>query len=92
MVAEGLTQCGGPIVTTPIASDGKGPVAIAKNTACREPGKPDGRRSLRLRIVGLVGESVLLLLVVLLFPLVILVIGTPVALLAKLLIETAKRL
>jgi hypothetical protein len=43
-------------------------------------------------ILGFLDDAVLLLLVVLLFPLVILLIGTPVALFARLLIEIVRRL
>lgn len=44
------------------------------------------------KIPGLLNDAVLLLLVVLLFPLVILLIGTPVALFVRLLVEIARRL
>jgi len=63
----------------------------------REPGisveaKPGTRRSSLRNILGLRDDAVLLLLVVLLLPLVILLIGTPVALFVRLLIEIAQRL
>jgi hypothetical protein len=43
------------------------------------------------RILGLLNEAVLLLLLVFLFPLVILLIGSPVALFVRLLVEIAQR-
>jgi hypothetical protein len=43
------------------------------------------------RIMGLVEDAALLLLVVLLFPLVILLVGMPVALFVRLLVEIAQR-
>jgi hypothetical protein len=84
-------------VTTSIASDGQWPVAVAGNTAGREPGisvqaKAGGRRSSVRKILGLLDDAVWLLLVVLLFPLVILLIGMPVALFVRLLVEIAQRL
>jgi len=84
-------------VTTPIASDGQWPVAVVENAAGREPAisvqvKPGSRRISLRDILGCLDDAVLLLLVVLLFPLVILLIGTPVALFVRLLIEIAQRL
>jgi hypothetical protein len=84
-------------VTTSIASVGQWPVAGGENAARLEPGiaveaKPGGRRSRLRNILGLLDDAMLLLLVVLLFPLLILLIGTPVALLVRLLIEIAHRL
>src|SRR5438046_391259 len=92
---RGAAQRGGPIVTTSIASDGQWPGAPAKNAAGREPGisvqaKSGTSRSSLRNILGLLEGAVLLLLVVLLFPLVILLIGTPVALFVRLLIEIAR--
>ncbi len=52
----------------------------------------DGPPAPLRNILGLVDDAVLLLLVVLLFPLAILLIGTPVALFVRLLIEIARRL
>lgn len=80
-----------------VASDGQWPVAAAENAARRETGltveaKPHGRRRPLRTLLGLVDDGVLLLLVVLLFPLVILLVGTPVALFVRLLIEIAHRL
>jgi len=84
-------------VTTSIASDGQWPVPVAENAAGRETrisvhAKPSGRRSPLRRILDLVDDAVLLLLIVLLFPLVILLVGMPVALLVRLLVEIAQRL
>lgn len=84
-------------MTTSVASDGQWPVAVAENAPGRGPGisvqaKPGSRRSPLRNILGLLDDAVLLLLVVLLFPLVILLIGTPVALFVRLLIEIAQRL
>ena len=83
-------------MTTPIASDGQWPVAVVENAAGREPAisvqvKPGSRRISLRDILGCLDDAVLLLLVVLLFPLVILLIGTPVALFFRLLIELAQR-
>jgi hypothetical protein len=84
-------------VTTPITSDGQWPVAVVENAAGREPAisvqvKPGSRRSPLGNILGWLDDAVSLLLVALLFPLVILLIGTPVALFVRLLIEIAQRL
>jgi hypothetical protein len=49
------------------------------------------RRSL-LKIAGHLGDAVTLLLVIWLFPLAILLVGTPVVLLVRVLTEIAKRL
>jgi hypothetical protein len=83
-------------VTTTIASDGHWPVGN-RDTAGREPGiigqsKSVGRRSLPRKVLGLLDDVVLALLIVLLFPFVILLVGTPVALVVRLLVEIAKRL
>ena len=82
-------------MTTSIASDGQWPVA--ENATGREPSinvqaNPGGRRSPLRNILGFLDDAMLLLLVILLFPLIILLIGTPVALLARLLMEIAQRL
>ena len=83
-------------MTTSIASDGQWLVAVAQDAAGREASvslraQPSGRRSPLRRILGLVDDVVLLLLVILLVPLVILLIGTPLALGVRLLTELAKR-
>jgi hypothetical protein len=44
------------------------------------------------KIVGFLDDVVILALVVLLFPIIILLLGAPVALLARLLLEVAQRL
>jgi hypothetical protein len=44
------------------------------------------------RIAGVLGEAMMLLLIVFMFPLIILVLGTPVALFVRLLLEIARRL
>jgi len=54
--------------------------------------KPGGRESPLRNILGLLDDAALLLLVVLLFPLVILLVGMPVALCVQLLVEIARRL
>ena len=84
-------------MTTSITSNGQWPVAAADNAAGRETGisvqaKPGCRRSPLRTILGFIDDAVLLLFVVLLFPLVILLAGTPVALSVRLLIEIAERL
>jgi hypothetical protein len=85
------------MVTTSITSDGRWPVVAAETTASREPSvsvhsQPVGRKSSLRKIRGLLNEAVLLLLVVWLFPIVILLVGTPVALFVRLLVEIAHRL
>lgn len=72
-------------MTTSITSDGQWPVAAVQ-------AKPGSRTSLLCNILGLLDDAVVLLVVVLLFPLVILLVGTPVALLVRLLMEIAQRL
>ena len=83
-------------MTTSIASDGQWRVAM-ENAAGREPSirahaKPGSTKSPPRHILGFLDDAILLILVVLLFPLVILLIGTPAALLVRLLIEIAQRL
>lgn len=51
----------------------------------------DARRPLH-KLLGLLDDAVMLLLVICLFPLAILLVGAPVALLVRLLIEIAKRM
>ena len=53
---------------------------------------PAGRRGLLRIILGVIDDAALLWLVVLLFPLGILLVGTPVALLVRVLIQIARRL
>ena len=84
-------------MTTSITSDGQWPVPGAENAAGRQTrlgvqAKPSARRGPLRRILGFVDDVVLLLLVVLLFPLVILLLGSPVALFVRLLVEIAQRL
>jgi hypothetical protein len=84
-------------MTTSIASDGQWPIAVAENAARRGTGisvgaTPGGRGSPLRSILGFLDDAVLLVLVVLLFPLVILLVGTPVVLFARLLMEIAQRL
>lgn len=81
-------------MTTSVASDGQRPLAGASNT----PGRAaeanlratPGRGSAWPRIRGLLNDAALLLLVVLAFPLVILLLGAPVALLVRLLAAIAR--
>jgi hypothetical protein len=82
------------MVTTSITSDGRWPVVVAE-TASREPNVsvqslPAGRKSFLRKIRGLLNEAVLLLVIVWLFPIVILLVGTPVALFVRLLIAIAR--
>ena len=84
-------------MTTSIGSDGHWAVPVAENAAARQPGvrveaKPGGRKSPLRNILGLLDDVASLLLVVLLFPLVILLVGMPVALFVRLLVEIAQRL
>lgn len=60
-----------------------------KNLAVASP-EPGRRRSPPRRLLGLLDDAVLLGLVVLLFPLVIVLIGAPVALLVRLLMSIAQ--
>ena len=84
------------MATTAITSDGRWPVVVAETTASREPNvsvqsQPAGRKSFLRKSRGLLNEAVLLLLIVWLFPIVILLVGTPVALFVRLLIAIARR-
>jgi hypothetical protein len=65
--------------------------AAGREPAIGGQAKPDSRRNPLRNILGLIDDAVCLLLVVLAFPLVILLIGTPVALLVRLLIELGQR-
>ena len=65
--------------------------AAGREPAIVAQAKPDSRRNPLRNILGLIDDAVCLLLVVLAFPLVILLIGTPVALFFRLLIELAQR-
>ena len=81
------------MVITSVASDGPWPGAAAGG---REPGitvqeKSGTKKGRRRLILGWLEDVVLLLIVVLLFPLVILLIGTPIALFVRLLLEIAQR-
>lgn len=83
-------------MSTSIVSDECWAVVAAKNpsgreTAVSEVARPD-RKGRPRKMMGLLDDVVLLLLVVFLAPLAILVIGTPVALCVRLLIEIAQRL
>jgi hypothetical protein len=84
-------------VTTSIASGGEWPVAAAENAIGHKPdiseqATPANRRNPVRNILRLLDDAVLLLLVVLLFPLAVLLVGTPVVLFVRLLIEIAQRL
>jgi hypothetical protein len=84
-------------VTTSIASDGRWAAAAAVTPVGHErrvggpPERGDGRRPLQ-KLLGLLDDALMLLLVIWLFPLVILLVGAPVALLVRLLIEITKRM
>jgi len=65
--------------------------AAGREPAIGGQAKPDSRSNPLRNILGLIDDAVCLLLVVLAFPLVILLIGTPVALLVRLLIELGQR-
>jgi len=84
-------------VSTSIASDGRLAAAVAENPARSEtrlsrPAQRGAGRRLFRNIVGLLEDAVLLLLVILLIPLAILLVGSPVALLVRLLVEIAQRM
>ena len=73
----------------------EGPWSSADATG-REPGisveaKSDSRKGPRRHLLRLLDDAVSLLLVALLFPVVILLIGAPIALLVRLILEIAQR-
>lgn len=76
-----------------IASETRLPIGLTQGAgaAKRSARGGGGRTSLR-RLVDVLADAVLLLLVVLLVPVAILVVGTPLALFVRLLIEIAKRM
>ena len=85
------------LVTTSIASVAPWSVPNPASGARRDPGagvqvKPGGGRRWLRKIPGLIEDAAVLLLIVLLFPLVILLVGTPLALFVRLLLEIAQRL
>jgi hypothetical protein len=84
-------------VNTGIVSEERWNVAVPEESRPLETGTDnhtDERQGTRSRLTarGLLEDLVLVLLLVVLCPLVILAIGTPVALFARLLIEIAERL
>ena len=84
-------------MTTSITSYGRWAVAAAKTPVARgtrvggRAERGNARRPLQ-KLLGLLDDALMLLLVIWLFPLVILLVGAPVALLVRLLIEITKRL
>jgi hypothetical protein len=83
-------------MTTSIASEDRWPVE-AEPAAALAPGvgaetAPRRREKPLRNVLGLLDDAALLLLVALLFPVVILLIGTPLALLVRLILEIAQRL
>lgn len=79
------------MVTTSIASNEQWPVAAAGNSAVAVEARPADRTRPLRRLRGLLEDAVLLMLFVLLFPLIILLIGTPIALFVRILVEIARR-
>lgn len=84
-------------MSTPLAADGRLAVAAAENlvgddTRIGGHAQRGGGRRPRHTIVGLLDDAVMLLLVILLFPLAILLVGMPVALFVRLLLEIAERM
>jgi hypothetical protein len=85
------------MVTTSIGSYGPWAVATAETPfghgarVGRRAERGDARRPLH-KLLGLLDDALMLLLVIWLFPLVILLVGAPVALLVRLLIEITKRM
>jgi hypothetical protein len=84
-------------VSAPIPADGRWAVAAAENPVRRDSHgsglsqRHAGGRA-RHTIGGLLEDAVMLLLVILLVPLAILLVGMPVALLVRGLLEIAKRM
>ena len=79
-------------MSAPIAAAGRWSVGTAENmirgdTRVRGHAEPGASRRPRHTVAGLFDDAWILLLVIWLFPLAILVIGMPVALLVRLLIE-----
>jgi hypothetical protein len=76
-----------------LASDEPWPSAAAgrREPAITVQAKSGSKKRRRRRIRGFLKEVVLLVLVVLLFPLVILLMGAPIALFVRLLLEIAQR-
>jgi hypothetical protein len=86
----------GILVTTSIASEDPWAAAAAKTNEAREPaiGAAAKRRPMSERprpILGMLDDAAVLLLVALLFPVLILLIGLPVAALARLVMAIAQR-
>jgi hypothetical protein len=84
-------------VTTSSASYGRSAVATAETPVGHETrvGERAERGNARRRfhkLLGLLDDALMLLLVIGLFPLVILLVGAPVALLVRLLIEITNRM
>ena len=84
-------------MSTPIPADGRWAVAAAENPVRRDShGRGDSRRlaggHARHTIGGVLEDVVMLLVVVLLVPLAILLVGMPVVLLVRLLLEIAQRI
>ena len=82
-------------MTTSIASEDPWPTAAAGPAAVLEPGigarATPGRDKPRRTILGLLDDAALLLLIALLFPVVILLIGMPLALLVRLVTAIMQR-
>ena len=84
-------------MSTPIPADGRWAVGAAENPVRRDShGSGDSRRlaagHARHTIGGVLEDLVMLLVVILLVPLAILVVGLPVVLLVRLLLEIAQRI
>lgn len=78
-------------MTRSIASDGRWPIAQEDGSHDVAEGRAQGgggRRALRATL-GLLGDGAMLLLVVWAFPIVLLLLASPVALLVKVLLEIA---
>ena len=84
-------------MTTSSALYGRWAVATAEtpighNTRVRRRAERGNARSPFHKLLGLLDDALMLLLVIWLFPLVILLVGAPVALLVRLLIEITNRM
>jgi hypothetical protein len=78
-------------VSQSIASETRWSIALEAPVSRQRTRRADARTAGR-KVAGALGDAALLLLIVLLTPVLILVVGTPVALCVRLLLEIAKRM
>ena len=79
------------VLSQSIASETRWPMGLVGRVGKQSAGRAGGRTASR-RVAGVLGDAVFLLLIVLLAPVLILVVGTPIALCVRLLLEIAKRM